>query len=110
MTSVSTFKSTGFETPLIVPTELINKSEIIRPYIPTASQKIIDTRFLAVILGALIELPIIDEPQSEMPLNKILWYHAAPSIDRPRDMNIPMYAQNAGEVPEMMSPQAEYSL
>lgn len=103
MTSVSTFKSTGFETPLIVPTELINKSEIIRPYIPTASQKIIDTRFLAVILGALIELPIIDEPQSEMP-------HAAPSIDRPRDMNIPMYAQNAGEVPEMMSPQAEYSL
>lgn len=64
---------------------------MITPYIATASQKIILTRFFEVILGVFTEAARSELPVKNIPLYilKILIYHAAPRIDNPRANPIP---------------------
>ena len=51
---------------------------IMTPYIATASQKIMETRFLDETLGHLIAQPMIDGPVKNIP-------QAAPRIEKPNE-------------------------
>lgn len=61
------------------------------PYIATASQKMIEIRFLVLIRGALTPAPRIDEPVMKMP-------QAAPTTENEIAIAIPRVPQRYGDV------------
>lgn len=71
---------------------LTRTTAMITPYIATASQKIIETKFLVLILGALTPPPMMETPVEKIPI-------AAPSTLKLIARDMPILHQKYGDIP-----------